>query len=347
MGAAMIEADETETTLIDMLLDQAERLIADHVDRELLRDVEGGAWPEKLWAESFALGLPDALTVPAAEGGLSFADGGALFALLGARAMPLPLGETILARMALALAGLDAPDGPIGFATQDKAAIPYGQHLPHLLAVRDGRMSLFALEGHAASATASISREGYATIEQAALTPIASADWPATLPDAEVLGAMLVASQIAGGIGQILAMTVEYALVRTQFARPIGRFQAVQQLIAQLAAEAAASRAAADAAWAALDAGGDVAIMGAIAKVRAGDAVPVAAAIAHQVHGAIGITDEHMLHYHTRRLWQWRRDHGSDAVWAERLGREVLDGEGGLWTFLTRRCGVTPTAARS
>ena len=333
----------SEATLIDMLLDQAERLISDHVDRDLLRSVEDGTWPEALWAETNALGLPDALTISAEDGGLTFADAGALFAMLGSRAMPLPLGETILARMALTQAGIDAPDGPIGFMTAKKAGVPFGQHLKHVVVAADGRIALYA--GATGTPLASVSREGYATIDVAALTPVASVDWPAALPDPAVLGAMLVASQIAGGLAQVLDLTVEYALVRTQFARPIGRFQAVQQIIAQLAAEAAATRAAADAAWASLDAGGDVAVMGAIAKIRAGEAIPLAAAIAHQVHGAIGVTDEHMLHYHTRRLWQWRRDHGSDAHWAEWLGREVQQNEGGLWSLLTERCGVAGARA--
>lgn len=335
----------SEATLIDMLLDQTERLISDHVDRDGLRHVEDGHWPDGLWAESAALGLPDALTVPAEEGGLTFADAGALFALLGSRAVPLPLGETILARMALAQAGIDAPDAPIGFLTAKTADVAFGRHLQHVVVAADGEIRLYALDGSALPPVASVSREGYAAIDVSALTPVATAGWPAALPDPAVLGAMLVASQIAGGLAQVLDLTVDYALVRTQFARPIGRFQAVQQIIAQLAAEAAAARAAADAAWAALDAGGDVAVMGAIAKIRAGEAVPIAAAIAHQVHGAIGITDEHMLHYHTRRLWQWRRDHGSDAHWAEWLGRAVQENEGGLWAMLTERCGVAPARA--
>lgn len=333
----------SEATLIDMLLDQAERLISDHVDRDLLRSVEDGSWPEALWAESAGLGLPDALTFPAEDGGLTFADAGALFAMLGSRAMPLPLGETILARMALTQAGIDAPDGPIGFMSAKKAGVAFGRHLKHVVVATGGRIELYDVA--TATPLASVSREGYATIDVAALTPAASADWPAALPDPAVLGAMLVASQIAGGLERVLDLTVEYALVRTQFARPIGRFQAVQQIIAQLAAEAAATRAAADAAWASLDARGDVAVMGAIAKIRAGEAIPLAAAIAHQVHGAIGVTDEHMLHYHTRRLWQWRRDHGSDAHWAEWLGREVQQSDGGLWAMLTERCGVAGARA--
>jgi prolyl oligopeptidase len=38
----------------------------------------------------------------------------------------------------------------------------------------------------------------------------------------------------------------------------------------------------------------------------------VAASIAHQTHVAIGFTDEHRLHYYTRRLWSWRSEFGSE-----------------------------------
>ena len=150
---------------------------------------------------------------------------------------------------------------------------------------------------------------------------------------------MLRASQIAGAIGRMLTMSVEYANLRQQFGRPIGRFQAVQQLLAKLAAEAAAAQSAADVAWAALD-GGALGHAGMIAKIRTGEAARAATAIAHQVHGAIGVTDEHMLHYFTRRLWEWRLDFGSDGFWADRLGKAVRDDPADLWTFLTTRCGA-------
>jgi acyl-CoA dehydrogenase len=54
------------------------------------------------------------------------------------------------------------------------------------------------------------------------------------------------------------------------------------------------------------------------------------------VFGAIGVTEEHELHYYTRRLWQWRAEGGSEHWWSERLGRQVLAAGGAaLWPFLT------------
>src|SRR3546814_4402519 len=43
------------------------------------------------------------------------------------------------------------------------------------------------------------------------------------------LGASLRASQIAGALDAVRTMSIEYANIRVQFGRPIGKFQAVQQ----------------------------------------------------------------------------------------------------------------------
>ena len=76
----------------------------------------------------------------------------------------------------------------------------------------------------------------------------------------------------------------------------------------------------------------------AAAKVRAGEAAGAGAAIAHAVHGAIGFTYEHSLHFATRRLWSWRAEFGSESRWAATLGRAVLArGADALWPDLTAR----------
>ena len=71
-------------------------------------------------------------------------------------------------------------------------------------------------------------------------------------------------------------------------------------------------------------------------KSRVGEAAGIAAAIAHQVHGAIGFTEEHRLHLYTRALWAWRDEFGGEAEWEARLGAEALaQGGEGFWPFVT------------
>lgn len=153
----------------------------------------------------------------------------------------------------------------------------------------------------------------------AAPLPIAE-DWLAQQPQADQrrLGAALRAAQMAGALERVLQLTVEHARTRVQFGQPLVRFQAVGQQLAVLAAEVAAARAAADAA-----AADPVGWKVAAAKIRAGEAAGRGTDIAHQVLGAIGFTDEHPLHLFTRLLWRWRDEFGTEAEWAEVLGRDV------------------------
>ena len=69
---------------------------------------------------------------------------------------------------------------------------------------------------------------------------------------------------------------------------------------------------------------------------RHGEAARDGAAMAHQVHGAIGFTQEHVLHRYTQRLLAWRDDFGSESRWAARLGSMVAAaGADALWPTMT------------
>ncbi len=144
-------------------------------------------------------------------------------------------------------------------------------------------------------------------------------------------------AQIAGALDAALALSVGYVNERRQFGRPLGKFQAVQQSLAGFACEAAAANCAAVGAAQALERG-DAGFEIAAAKLRANRAVEVGTTVAHQVHGAIGFTQEYCLHPLTRRLWQWRSEYGNDAYWSKRLGKLVVDaGADAFWPGLTAR----------
>ena len=51
----------------------------------------------------------------------------------------------------------------------------------------------------------------------------------------------------------------------------------------------------------------------------------LAASIAHAVHGAIGISEEHDLQLYSRRLHEWRLADGSEGYWARALGQVRLE----------------------
>jgi alkylation response protein AidB-like acyl-CoA dehydrogenase len=118
-----------------------------------------------------------------------------------------------------------------------------------------------------------------------------------------------------------------------QFGRAIGKFQAVQQMLALLASHAAAAAAAVDLGCDGLACGDGLPEV-AVAKSRAGEAAGFAAEIAHQVIAAMGFTLEHPLHRYTRRLWSWRDECGNEVFWNRRLA--VLPA-GGLWAAVADR----------
>ena len=169
------------------------------------------------------------------------------------------------------------------------------------------------------------------------------------------LGALARSIMMVGALEWVLGQAVGYAGDRVQFGKPIGKNQVIQQNLALMAGDVAASRMAALVA-ASQAPGGDLVVNQApagaddapsaaaalfsiaVAKVRCGEAATRATGIAHQVHGAIGFTQEHALHFATRRLWAWREQFGSDAQWAARLGRAAIQaGADGFWPALSHQ----------
>jgi acyl-CoA dehydrogenase len=142
---------------------------------------------------------------------------------------------------------------------------------------------------------------------------------------------------MAGAMERSLELAIQHANTRVQFGKQIGKFQAVQQMLAQLAGETAAAAAAVDLGADAL-AAGDGELEAAIAKSRAGEAAGFAAEISHQVIGAMGFTLEHPLHRYTRRLWSWRDEYGNEAYWNARIGEAALRaGMNGAWPMIADR----------
>jgi alkylation response protein AidB-like acyl-CoA dehydrogenase len=266
-------------------------------------------------------------------------------------APPIPLAETQLATWLAAGAGLRVPAGPLAvgptsfrelprleadgrFAADSLRSVPFAGGVDHLVLLARLKelphVAVVELAGTSRTDSTSLSGEPWATVDLAGVRPIDIAPFELDTDELMARGALLRAQQIAGALSRVLELSVDYARVRVQFGRPIARFQAIQHHLADIAAETVAAGVAAEAA-ADLAQSGRTLEAATIAKSRTGLASR-AAAIAHQVHGAIGVTEEHPLHLFTRRIWDWRDDFGSDVEWSGCLGRKVARAGGpALW----------------
>jgi len=346
-------------TTADLLRETATRLFQEHCEAPQLRAAER-EFPAAAWAAVEEAGLHRALVPEEAGGyGVKVTDALSLLRVAGEHALPLPLAETMLASWLLAGAGLPIPDGPLTVApvatgealtlTRKDGAwhlggatsrVPWGRNAvaAAVLAAHEGvpHVALLPASAWTIAEGENLAREPRDTLSfdaaPEAVEPAASGIGPAQL---RAVGAAMRSLQMAGALARITAVSVQYAQDRVQFGRPIGKFQAVQQNLAVLAGQTAAASAAADMAAEAVAEGVRLLPIAA-AKARAGEAAGQGAAIAHQVHGAIGFTYEHSLHFSTKRLLSWRDEFGNEAEWNLLVGRHMAKaGADRLWAEIT------------
>ena len=129
--------------------------------------------------------------------------------------------------------------------------------------------------------------------------------------------------EMVGNIQRVLEMTVDYAKERKQFDRPIGSFQVIQHYCADMATDVDSARFCTyQAAWM-LSEGLPCTKEVAIAKAWVGEASQRILALAHQIHGAIGVTMEHDLHYYTRRAKAAELAFGDADFYREVVAKEM------------------------
>jgi acyl-CoA dehydrogenase len=342
----------------NIIVDTATRIFRDLCEPSTVNDAEKGVWPTALWEALEESGLTVAWVSEDLGGaGATVADGFAVLRAAGRFAVPVPLAETLMAGWMLTRAGIATPAGPLtiapvhadGHITLDTGGrlngrarrVPFARNAGHIAVLAHrGSEPIVALVATAAlpiSQDKGLAGEPRDTVSLDGAIPETAKPAEIDEDTIQLLGAAVRLQQMAGALEKILDQSVQWALDRSQFGRPIAKFQAVQHNLATLAGEVAAAGAAADLAAEAC-AGQEIGIADvAIAKVRAGEAAGAGAAIAHQVHGAMGFTYEHSLHHATRRLWAWREEFGNEAVWAQRLGRMVAAaGADQLWPFITQ-----------
>ncbi|MBT6094052.1 MAG: acyl-CoA/acyl-ACP dehydrogenase [Rhodospirillaceae bacterium] len=348
--------------LTQILADTAERLLTDHATKAVLLESEQGTWPKELWQALEENGLTQPL-VPEDKGGVGagWEDAFVIAFAAGRHRTPVPLTETMAAGWLLSRLGLDIPSGPLsliddghqlefvdGRISGQAQGAPWakqaGQALTNIKFDGGWRVAHMAIDQASVTPDLSIAAEPRDHLNFDSAAPQASAAFPAptALAPIRLLGALIRSAEMAGGLGRAVEMSVSYVTERQQFGRALAKFQAIQQMLAVAAARAAEARMAAEFAFGAMDrSNGDLEQAEfdiAAAKIICGEAVETVTDITHQVHGAIGFTHEHELHFTTRRLWAWRGEFGAETFWAERLGRAVMArGADKLWPDLTAR----------
>lgn len=243
----------------------------------------------------FALAVPES----AGGSGLSAIEHALFFREAGRQCAPVDLLAQCLAANCTNDADLRAA---LIAGTQGAALlIADGEHL-RLLGSSDAAWALLVSEEqaslHALAATGLSPRP--------ALDPANSMRLLAALPPAEhtatttsiwQLGQLGTAAMLVGLAEAALDLIVEYAKIRETFGRKIGSWQAVRHPCADMAVRLEAARAQLWYAAAAMkEARGDAAAHLAAAKHLANQAALANADACIQLHGGIGVTDEHDAH---------------------------------------------------
>lgn len=331
--------------------------------RTLVDEIGGRAAPHRLpepfdettWAHLEETGL-SRLTTGEDAGP---AEAAVLLRGLARHAVAAPVAETdLLAAWLASSAGLEVPDsGALTVAVADADHdgdrlvgtaydVPWTRAAQRVVLVLSvgGRWQAVVVEPGDLDVTDGHNLGGEPRDRAAFDVPAASAVEldPVVVTELTRRGAWARCVQIIGALDAAAELSVAYTRDRVQFGRTLSKFQSVQHALAGMAGEVERARASVELAVTAATENGfdhaatDYAVT--LAKVVLGRTVPAVNTVAHQLHGAIGVTIEHQLWTVTNRAYSWVGEYGSTQSCARRLGRAALtptDSDAALWDVLT------------
>jgi acyl-CoA dehydrogenase len=345
------------SNVTDLIVENVSRIFSDLCTP----DVVDSGWNAELWNVLEKNGLTR-LAVSEASGGSGghLRDAASLLLVAGRYAAPLPLSETILAASLLASTGQAIPEGALtvcggsniifhqvehGWRIEGRAdSVPWADIAGHIVIVGTSATGeMLGLVGHdevRIETGHNIAREprDRLILDTTLAAGSAVECETGTLRDLQLRGALLRAALMAGASERALELTLSYTRERHQFGQSIGHFQTVQHQVVEMAGEVAALRTASDAAVEIYAAGPPncVPALMAVASAKAQSCVTatVVSRIAHQLHGAIGFTQEHELRLSTTRLWAWRDEWGNEAMWWSEIGELLLSSNDDVWSII-------------
>ena len=294
----------------------AREFLASRLKAEKLRSLaEAGEYDDGIWGEMCGLGWPG-IFIGEEHGGqeLGVLELAILSEELGYALAPAPFLSNAAAGLAIQNAGSDEQK------QRWLPGIASGEERGTVAYVKDGAAELVADVDSAAfvvcidGGTATVVPSGDAESERVDTIDSTRRFSRVRVPDGAgeqlegdatpVIGpiAVATAAEIVGVSQRAMEMAVEYAKDRQQFGRPIGVYQGVSHRCAQMLLEVESARSAVlYAGWAADHEPESLPLAAAMAKAYASDAGWGVTSSALQVHGGIGFTWEHDLHFFLKR----------------------------------------------
>ena len=325
-----------------------------HALRELARDLfekesppsrlrelfDGAPRDPGVWRSMAAVGLLG-LTVPDELGGTGGdeIDLAPVLEEAGRGALPDPLLETVaVAAAVLREASADprreewlpriAEGEAIATVRLDDAPFAVDADLAHLLIEeRDGELHLLERGAFTARPVASEDRARRLFAIDASVSESTRLNGDRDAAGRARRRAAVATAGILNGISmKLLETTLSYVKARQQFGRPVGSFQAVKHRLADAHVAVEAARAATwYAAYALAHDLPDAALAASVAKAEAGEAEALANAAALQLHGGIGFTWEHDLHFWLKRGKALEQAYGSSSAHRKLIARHLLE----------------------
>jgi len=292
----------------------AKELLADRFKSERVRELaEGSRYADDAWKEMCELGWAGIFIDEEHGGqGLGSVELAILMEELGYALAPIPFLSNAAAGLALQFGGTDQQRrrwlpgiasgearGTVGLVRDDEARLVPDADGADVIVLIGGERG-FVVERSAADV------EPIETIDPTRKFDRVRAAGGDALAgdggDGPYRMATAVAAELTGVAQRALEMAVQYARDRKQFGRPIGAYQAVSHRCAQMLLEVEGARSASYyAAWCADAEPETLPLAASMAKSYASDAGWRVTASALQVHGGIGFTWEHDLHFFLKR----------------------------------------------
>ncbi len=320
----------------------AHDLLADRFKFERVRELaEAGKYDDEAWKELCELGWPGIFIDEEYGGqGLGIVELVILMEELGYTLAPVPFLSNAAAGLMIQAAGSDEQK------QRWLPGIASGEARGAAGLVRGDEAKLVP-DGDSAELIVMCAAEGVTVVERSAadVEPVATMDSTRRYARVRATGGEALEGEVGPGVGagllavaaeltgvsqRAMEMAVEYARDRKQFGRAIGAYQAVSHRCAQMLLETEGSRSATYwGAWTADAEPESLELAASMAKAYASDAGWRVCSSSLQVHGGIGFTWEHDLHFFLKRakvdglLWGSASEHRERVAQMSAVGEEA------------------------